>query len=108
MILHRMARSECRTLPRDTLCLGFILVLLSGIGLAGCQPAAEATLPPATTVAESQTAAVQSDGNPSAPTVADSTTTPAAEDEEVPTEKKPFQLTILHTNDTYGEVDPCG
>lgn len=107
-MLHRMARSECRNPLYGTLCLGLILLLLNGIVLTGCQPAAEATLPPATAVVESQTSAAQPDGNPSTPTVADSTATPAAEGEEVPTETKPFQLTILHTNDTYGEVDPCG
>lgn len=106
-MFHRMAHLKYR-IPSNALCLGFILVLLSGGVLVGCQPATEATLPPATAVAEPQPTIAESEAKSPTPAAADNTATPAVEGEGVSTEKKPFQLTILHTNDTYGEVDPCG
>jgi hypothetical protein len=100
-------------------CLGVAGVVLVGAVLVGCQPTAEATLPPATTVvasppapatamAESEATATQPEATPTTPVPTESTATPATEVQERPTEAEPFQLTILHTNDVYGEVDPCG
>ncbi len=106
-MIHRTVHSKQKALRYSVLCLGFILVILSSATLAGCQPAAEATPPPATAVAESQATATQPAANPTTPVAADNTTSPTKV-EETSTEKKSFQLTILHTNDTYGEVDPCG
>ncbi|MFP3896638.1 MAG: hypothetical protein ACLFV5_07375 [Anaerolineales bacterium] len=105
MIFHRLTHSKDR-IPLYALCLGLFLVLFSGALVVGCQPTAEVVSPPATTAAESGDTTTEPAANPTAPTIDDSTATPAAE--EASMEGNPFQLTILHTNDTFGEVDPCG
>lgn len=95
---HRTSHIKSRVLLYGGLCLGIVFILIGGAILAGCQPIAEATLPTPTSTVSS----------PSTPVTSPTDDASAAEAKEIPTEQKPFQLTILHTNDTYGEVDPGG
>jgi len=93
-------------------------LLLLGTALVGCQPAGEATLPPATIIlgpAPAPVTAMQptiaKSPTPIPPTVAvaRATETPSSpEPTAVPAKGDLVTLTIMHTTDNHGEVDPCG
>ncbi|MEA3407543.1 MAG: hypothetical protein U9R48_05625 [Chloroflexota bacterium] len=108
-MLHRMIRATKRVPLCGALCLGIVWILFAGVALVGCQPTAEATLPPATAMAPSPPApATRPVATPTASMATHGTAPATAAGEEPSVEAEPFRLTILHTNDTYGEVDPCG
>jgi 2',3'-cyclic-nucleotide 2'-phosphodiesterase (5'-nucleotidase family) len=84
-------------LGRGLLLLGVLALALGGL-LTGCAPQAEPTVPAATVMAPQPATELpptpeQAQEPPAPPT--------AANDNAV-------QVTILHTNDVYGEIDPCG
>ena len=82
------------------------LLILSLI-LAGCETATPVGEAPASTMAQS---VLQS---PLAPPTAAPTSTPEPTPTPQPTPTSaptavPIQLTVLHTNDNWGETEPCG
>ena len=100
-----------RLVPRCAMLVGLLFTLV----LAGCVPAAKPTavatlgppLPPPTTPtplasAQLPTATV---ALPTAKAV-QATATPTATTAVRPVEG--LSLTVLHTNDVYGYIDPCG
>jgi len=76
------------------------LLVLSLI-LAGCESATPGTSQPPSTLAQS---VLQS---PLAPPTAVPTSTPEPAPTLIPT-PAPIQLAVLHTNDNWGETEPCG
>jgi 2',3'-cyclic-nucleotide 2'-phosphodiesterase (5'-nucleotidase family) len=87
-------------------------LLLLGMALVGCQPAGETTLPPATIIvgpAPAPVTAMQPTPIPSAAAVARATKIPSnPKPTAVPAKGDLVTLTIMHTTDNHGEVDPCG
>jgi hypothetical protein len=81
------------------ICLGLLLAL----ALAGCAPAASIA-PVAPAAAPTAVPMAASVATPP-PTVAPAT--PAAA-QEARTLRRPVAVTVLHTNDVMGEIDPCG
>ena len=91
-------------------------LLLLGLVLAGCGPAPSPTLPPATLMGSVPPTPTLPPATPMGPIPPSTTATEAS----LPTPpanpstsdtlqgRKGLQLTILHTNDTTGEIDPCG
>jgi hypothetical protein len=89
------------------------LALIS-ILLAGCLPAAQPTMPPATQVSSSPAPAVKPTSIPLPPalptlppTVAAAAPTAASQPASA-ANRQAVTVTILHTNDVRGETDPCG
>ena len=68
---------------------------------AGCGTATPEAGQPASTLAQSVLP------SPSVPPTAAPTSTPEPTPTSVPT-AAPIQLTVLHTNDNWGETEPCG
>lgn len=89
-------------------------LLLVGIVLSGCTPTAEPTMPPATKMAAAPATAAPPATNtpvPPPPTAVPPSATPVpptAVPTEMPAQRQPLKVTILHTNDLMGEIDPCG
>jgi hypothetical protein len=73
------------------------LFLLTTI-LAACSPQAKPTLPPPTALS----------AQPPTATAAPAPATSAPAKAAASGQRKAVALTILHTNDTSGETDPCG
>lgn len=107
------------TARRALYSIGLVLVLASTI-LAGCAPQAAATLPAATVVTQPTlqpppqpavqpvTQSMPTLAPPQAPTQAPSPTAQPAAPANNPIAKDGLQVTVLHTNDVNGEIDPCG
>lgn len=107
-MLCRKVRSKYRASLYSIYCMSFIWILLLGMALMGCRSSPESTFSAATTIEEPRATVTQSSATLTAPVTTDNTATVAMEIEKVVKEKRPFQITILHTNDTLGEVEPCG
>ena len=76
-------------------------LLILGLILAGCETAAPGTSRPPSTLAQS---VLQSP-------LASPTAVPASAPEPTPTPiptQSPIRLAVLHTNDNWGETEPCG
>jgi len=97
--------------------------LLIGSLLSGCgkgKAEAEPTPTPSAAVAARSSEAQNTPLGPELPTATPSpqpTTEPATPSQAAATEeptapatraRQPVQVTILHTNDVYGEIEPCG
>lgn len=82
-----------RIMGRCAYSSGLIGLLLGGLVLSGCAPTPGSTLPPATIVAPG-------------PTLQPHAATPRPEPTVPPGQG--IELTVLHTNDVMGEIDPCG
>ena len=99
-----------RIMGRCTYTLGIIGLLLGGLVLSGCAPTPGSTLPPATVVAPEPT--LQSHTVAASPTTALAPPTAAHAETPRPEPTVPpgqgIELTVLHTNDVMGEIDPCG
>jgi 2',3'-cyclic-nucleotide 2'-phosphodiesterase (5'-nucleotidase family) len=80
-----------------------LTVLLASLALVGCSPAVTPTLPPTTRLAPPPTASLI--GPMPAPTAL---TTATVSSSAQPVERQQVTLTILHTNDVRGEIEPCG
>jgi len=90
--------------------LGLVGLLLGGLVLSGCAPTPGSTLPPATILApeptlQSHTVAA-SPATALAPPTAAHAETPPPEPTVLPGQV--IELTVLHTSDVMGEIDPCG
>ena len=89
---------------------GLIGLLLGVLVLSGCAPALGPTLPPATIVAPEPTlqphAAEASLATEVVPPTAAHVETPRPQPTVPP--RQVIELTVLHTNDVMGEIDPCG
>jgi len=91
-------------------------VMLGVLGLAfgvllGCGPAQEPTLPPPTKVALAPTETPVPPTQTSLPatqTPLPPTMVPSITSSPSPQSPEKIKLVILHTNDVYGEIDPCG
>ena len=81
---------------RIALC--FLLIVVGGLA-ASCAPAGQPVDQPTVSTAVSQGEAPSPAAVPSAASTATSTALPPS---------KAIELTILHTNDSGGFVDPCG
>jgi 2',3'-cyclic-nucleotide 2'-phosphodiesterase (5'-nucleotidase family) len=91
----------CRCVSRAVV----VIIALLATVLVGCKPTATATLPPATRVLgpDAPTVTVQLPQPPTA-TVQAAATPEGGEARPA----SAFTLTILHTNDVNGWLDPCG
>lgn len=80
--------------------------MMLGMALVGCQPASEEPLPPATVLGPVPRSAPLVEPTPTLPPTA----TPSANPEptQALAEGQAIGVTILHTNDVAGEIDPCG
>ena len=85
--------------------LGLLGLLLAGTALCSCAPASGSTLPPATVVKSEPTLPQATIEVSLSPTVGQ-VQTPESQ-ATVPPEQV-VTVTILHTNDVMGEIDPCG
>ena len=85
-----------------------VACLLALLLVAGCGPAAAPPLPSATIPAADATRMPPSAMIPQAPTAgpaADLVTSPLP---TPGTDREPLQLVVLHSNDNWGETEPCG
>ena len=76
-------------------------LLILSLLLAGCETATPGAEPPISTLAQS----VLQSPLPSPTAAPTSTPEPPPTSEPTPA---PIQLTVLHTNDNWGETEPCG
>ena len=91
--------------------LGLSILLVGSLALGGCSPVANTTLPPATVIAPRPPTETAMAPKPPTATPEQSAGAPSPTPTEVISQAKPRQavtLTILHTNDVFGEADPCG
>lgn len=89
--------------------LGLSLVLGGGVALGGCSPGGEPTLPPATVVLPKPPTATAPELPTATPEQPTATVSPT--ETGVGATNRPRQavtVTILHTNDVFGETYPCG
>jgi len=99
-----------RIMGRCTYTSGLIGLLLGGLVLSGCAPTPGSTLPPATIIAPGPT--LQPRPTEAYPATALAAPTAAHAETPRPEPTVPprhgIELTVLHTNDVMGEIDPCG
>ena len=106
--------------------IALVSMLVLGMALSGCAQAVEPTIPPATVYGPHPATAagpglltptpVQPTvtpvptATPLSRTLLSPTSVPSPNPEPLNTvaQAKPVSLTILHTNDVKGEIDPCG
>lgn len=94
--------------------LGILFLLFASLLLTSCQPVAQPTLPPATQVKAAPVVATAAPAAqpPTAAPVAAATTAPtqaASQGAKAGAgQRQAVAVTILHTNDVMGEIDPCG
>jgi len=101
-----------RTLGRWVAASGSIWLLLAAAILSSCTPPPGPALPPATIVKPEPTLQPTLTVPPASPSptlpprTVEQVQTPQRQETEPP--EPVIDLTILHTNDVMGEVDPCG
>jgi hypothetical protein len=88
-------KSTWRRLASNVAVAGLCLLATT---LTGCGPQAQPTLPPPTALS----------AQPPTATAAPAPVTAAPAKAAVTGQRKAVVLTVLHTNDTSGETDPCG
>jgi hypothetical protein len=81
----------------------FALLLLAGCGFAATQPLPSATVSPAgaTQILPSATVSPAATAEPAAELATSPLPTAGAA-------REPLQLVVLHSNDNWGETEPCG
>jgi len=82
-------------------------LLILSLLLAGCGAATPGAGQPTSTLAQSVLPSPTASSNVTAPPTAAPTATPEPAPTLAPT-PAPIQLTVLHTNDNWGETEPCG
>ncbi len=86
--------------------LSIVLLLILGLFVVGCgttTPEADLQIPPPAFDSPLSTATPM----PTLPSASTSTLVPTATALPSPT-PSPFQLVVIHTNDNWGETEPCG
>ena len=105
---YRLAGQSARIRVPSRWVIGTACLLLLGLILAGCgdpTPATQADLLQSPLVADSPLPTATAPEMPTATMVP--TLTPQPSPTELPT-LAPDQLVVLHTNDNWGETEPCG
>ena len=102
MIQHTSRRS--RPTQRRGVPLALVALLILASGLAACGSKETPMPAPATEVR----AAPTDTQRPATPTMPPPTQAEPTASPVPPFVRRPAEVTILHTNDVYGEIDPCG
>lgn len=85
---------------------GVVFLLLAGV-LSGCGSKEKPTLPAATAIQQPPPSPTPQVAVPS-PTHTQVVVQPSPTMPPTKVARQPMQVTILHTNDVYGEIEPCG
>ena len=82
-------------------------LLILSLLLAGCETATPGAEPPISTLAQSVLQSPLPSPTAAPTSTSELTLTPEPTPTTAPT-PAPIQLTVLHTNDNWGETEPCG
>lgn len=87
---------------------GIVLLLLAGL-LSGCGPGPkQEPTPPAATAVPQPPPSPTPQAATLSPTNTQVVVQPSPTAPPTQVARQPVQVTILHTNDVYGEIEPCG